>query len=136
MALHKNITGDDIHVINTWVFDDAVERMAAVGFTLEDIGKVARQEDDNSFWVLLVDDPPFWQQFIGNEGIFYYWTYADTSERVSATGFFVDDIGRIAWQLDSDTFWMLKTHDPISWVQVGSSGGGSGTSGLYYMEAW
>lgn len=48
---------------------------------------------------------------------FYSWTYADAATRAAATGFIANDIGRVAWQLDNDTFWMLKDETP-TWVQI------------------
>ncbi len=48
---------------------------------------------------------------------FYSWTYANAGARTGATGFVANDIGRVAWQLDNDTFWMLKAITPV-WVQI------------------
>lgn len=48
---------------------------------------------------------------------FYSWTYANAAVRTVATGFIQNDIGRVAWQLDNDTFWMLKDIAP-TWVQI------------------
>ena len=40
------------HVIHNYTFATEAARLAATGFVAADIGKVARQSDDNSFWVL------------------------------------------------------------------------------------
>lgn len=51
---------------------------------------------------------------------FYDWTYANAGARTGATGFLEDDIGRVAWQLDNDTFWMVKSVSigVPTWVQI------------------
>lgn len=43
------------------VYPDAPTREAATGFTAADIGRVALQQDNNTYWVLL-DVTPTWQQ--------------------------------------------------------------------------
>ena len=80
MALHKNLTGEDLHALCAWI-------------------------------------------------------YASVAIRLAATGFVLADVGKVAWQTDDDSFWLLADDDPIEWVPVGS-GGSTGPSGLYYQEAW
>jgi len=47
-------------VAHAWSYADAANRLAATGFTSDQIGKLARQKDDNSFWKLTVEAPPTW----------------------------------------------------------------------------
>lgn len=47
------------------------------------------------------------------------WQYADTAERLAATGFIASDVTKWARQLDDNTIWMLTDESPITWVQVG-----------------
>jgi hypothetical protein len=49
---HKNLTGNDNHVLYAWSFSNAIDRTTATGIAAADIGKVAFQEDDSSFWIL------------------------------------------------------------------------------------
>lgn len=49
---HKKIILGDIHKIHNWEFLDESSRMGFVGYTSEDIGKIAWQKDNDSFWVL------------------------------------------------------------------------------------
>jgi hypothetical protein len=67
MALHKNITGDDVHVVCTWIYASEAIRTAATGFVLADVGKAAWQTDDDSFWLLADDSPIEWVR-IGSGG--------------------------------------------------------------------
>lgn len=61
MAFHCALTGDDIHVINTWTYATSAERLAATGFTADDVHKIAVQENDHSIWVLVDHSPITWQ---------------------------------------------------------------------------
>lgn len=65
------------------------------------------------------------------------WEYADAPTRLAATGyirpvdsvftpFLPTDIGKIAWQQDNDSFWMLKLDSPVTWIPFG---GGAGFTG-------
>jgi hypothetical protein len=57
--LHKNILITDNHVINQWTVTNEAGRNA-LSVTSEDIGKVARQTDNESFWILTDDSPKTW----------------------------------------------------------------------------
>lgn len=59
---------------------------------------------------------------LGENHKLHNWEYANAASRVAANGFTSTDIGKIAWQKDNDTFWMLKTSSPIVWVSVGKEG--------------
>jgi hypothetical protein len=46
------------------------------------------------------------------------WEYATAAARLAATGFTADDVGKIAKQIDSGTFWELTAVTP-TWAQIG-----------------
>lgn len=50
--------------------------------------------------------------------VIHNWTYADATARTAATGFSVGDVGKIAWQQDDDSLWILTDDSPITWVAV------------------
>jgi hypothetical protein len=52
--------------------------------------------------------------------------YADATAREAATGFTVDDLYRLALQLDDHSLWILVDDSPVTWEAVG--GGGDVTS--------
>jgi hypothetical protein len=54
------------HIIENWTFADATERLALVDALTEDIGKVAFQQSDNTYWRLIAIDPPIWVAVGGN----------------------------------------------------------------------
>lgn len=61
MALHRNLTATDgIHIIQAWEYPDAATRLGATGFVAADVGKVARQADTQTFWVLTSHAPVTW----------------------------------------------------------------------------
>jgi hypothetical protein len=60
MALHKNITPTDNHVVHSFVYADAAARGAASGFASTDIGRVALQQSDNTLWALVGYSPVTW----------------------------------------------------------------------------
>lgn len=65
MALHGNLsTTDGIHIPYAWSYTDAATREAATGFVTGDVGKFARQTDNNSVW-MLVAITPTWVQVGG-----------------------------------------------------------------------
>ncbi len=53
------------------------------------------------------------------------WVYADATARAAATGFVTGDVGRVAYQSDTGSYWRLTDDDPVAWEQVGGSGGGT-----------
>lgn len=57
MSLHKSLTIGDIHLPYQWSYANAAAREGATGFTSLDIGKFARQLDDNSIWMLIATTP-------------------------------------------------------------------------------
>lgn len=60
MAKHSNTTGNSIHVIHAFTFVDAIARNAATVIST-DIGKVAKQSDNDSYHIL-IDTTPTWSQ--------------------------------------------------------------------------
>jgi len=62
MALHKELVTTNLHNLHAFSYDDAAEREAVTTMTSSDIGKVARQEDDGSFWILISNSTLQWAQ--------------------------------------------------------------------------
>lgn len=62
MAFHKSLGIGDIHIPYQWSYADSTARGAATGFVVSDVGKLARQTDDNSLWTLTNYSPIIWKQ--------------------------------------------------------------------------
>lgn len=60
MALHKSLTVGDIHIPYQWTYADAAARTGATGLLAGDVGRLARQLDDNSIWMLTNHSPVTW----------------------------------------------------------------------------
>lgn len=63
---HKAIPLGDIHRITNWEWPDAVARNAT-SVTIDDVGKVGLQTNDNTLFILL-NTTPTWQQIITSGG--------------------------------------------------------------------
>lgn len=66
-ALHKDLVVGEIHVPYQWEYVNTVAREAATGFVDSDVGKLARQTDSNTLW-LLAAVTPTWVQVSGGSG--------------------------------------------------------------------
>jgi len=54
----------------------------------------------------------------------FAYTYANATARNAATGFITIDIGKIAWQTDDNSVWLLTDDSPITWFQINAAAGG------------
>ncbi len=67
MPEHRDIPAGQIHIPHQWTYPDAATRTAATGFVAADVGKLARQLDTNTLW-LLTATTPTWVQ-VGGAGM-------------------------------------------------------------------
>lgn len=59
-GLHKDATGINVHVPYAFSYANAANRAVATGTSASDVGKFARQEDNNTIWMLVDDSPVTW----------------------------------------------------------------------------
>jgi len=64
MTYHHILGLTDIHSIQNWEYADEAARTGASGFVAADIGKVARQLDDETYYIL-TNTIPTWLQVGG-----------------------------------------------------------------------
>jgi hypothetical protein len=57
-------TNEGIHIAYQWIFLNEADRLAKTDFAATDVGKMARQQDDNTLW-LLDDLTPTWVAVTG-----------------------------------------------------------------------
>ena len=110
--------------LEQYTYATAAARAAASGFVTGDLGKIAFQQDDFSYWRLTATTPT-WQQ-VGVSHKIEAYTYANAAARTGASGFVTGDLGKIAFQSDDNSYWRLTATTP-TWVQVGGGGGSTGT---------
>jgi hypothetical protein len=61
----RQTASDGIHIIHAYEYADETARLAATGFVAGDVGKVALQEDDPSWWLLTDYSPITWVELGG-----------------------------------------------------------------------
>lgn len=66
MPAHKDLTS--IHRIYNWSYTDESDRTSATGFVAGDVGKIAKQLDNNTLWQLTATDPVWKQVDSGGTG--------------------------------------------------------------------
>jgi hypothetical protein len=67
MSFHSSEKSGSVHIPYNWEYDNATNRENATGFVTDDIGKLARQLDDDSLW-MLIDTLPTWKNILGQRG--------------------------------------------------------------------
>jgi hypothetical protein len=69
-GLHKDLALAERHAPYSFEYADATTRESATGLIDKDVGKFARQLDDNSLWMLIQYDPtPIWKNVTGLDEI-------------------------------------------------------------------
>lgn len=74
---HSDLSTGVIHIVYNWTYADATARTSATGFVTGDIGKLARQLDNNTLWMLTATTPTWVQVGSGATGSagHAYYTY-------------------------------------------------------------
>jgi len=60
MTYHRELTGAHLHTIIWKEFDNAAARTGAAGLVAGDVGKVAWQKDNDTYWILKDHVGPAW----------------------------------------------------------------------------
>jgi hypothetical protein len=69
-ALHSRQTvTEGIHIIHAFEYADAAARTGATGLAADDEGKVARQLDNDTWWLLTDSTGPTWSQLAQSTGV-------------------------------------------------------------------
>jgi len=112
MAHHMLGIGD-IHRLANWEYANASARTSATGFMAHDIGKIAKQTDNNTFWELAAVTPA-WLQVGGGSNIQVDITIgSETSNEIQVTCQIQDSSGN---DIISGNYalWMFLTDDDTS----------------------
>lgn len=102
MAFHRNELIGSMHIVHQFEYADAAARTGATGLLPADIGKVARQLDNDSFYVLMSDSPVSWMLINGTALI----NNAE-AQTIHAAGSAIP--GAIYLETTSDTFYFGKS---------------------------
>lgn len=93
---HGTLPLGGIHQIANWTYASAGARTGAVGLVAADVGKVAWQTDDDTFWVLTDDSPVTWVALAGGASAALAAHLADTSDAHDASAISFTPVGTIA----------------------------------------
>jgi hypothetical protein len=136
---HATLDPGNIHVPHNWAYADAAARAAAVGFIADDVGKLALQSDDGTYWRLTDDSPVTWEQVnyklgttattaaAGNHnhtGVYAAASHTHTSADVTDFAEAVRD--RVGATLVAGTNITITVDDPGDTITIAASGGGGG----------
>jgi hypothetical protein len=61
-------TNIGVHVVQAWSYADSTARLAATGFVAADVGKMAEQQSDETWWLLTNHSPITWKDITGSGG--------------------------------------------------------------------
>lgn len=75
-------TNIGVHVVQAWTYADSTARLAATGFVAADVGKVAEQQSDDTWWLLSNYSPITWKEITGGGGA----GEANTASNVGTAG--------------------------------------------------
>jgi hypothetical protein len=112
----------------TWFYANAAARTGATGFVAADIGKVAFQDGSppGTYWKLTATTPawasysppiPAAADVVCVPPAKPKWTYATAAARTSAAGFVAADVGKTAYQADTQVFYTLTATTP-TWTAM------------------
>ena len=57
MAKHEDVSLGSRHALHNWEYATTIARTGASGFVAGDVGKIARQTDNDTYWVLIATTP-------------------------------------------------------------------------------
>lgn len=84
-GLHGAQGVGEIHIPYNWTYADATARTGATGFVSGDVGKFARQLDNNSIWMLISTTPDWIDISSGSGNIFGSNFQQESSDGESST---------------------------------------------------
>jgi len=110
----------------TWFYANAAARTGATGFVAGDINKIAYQDGNpGSYWKLTATTPtwtsysPTSPNLTSSDTVAVpvnpKWVYANAAARTAATGFVAADVGKMAYQADTQAYYALTATTP-TWV--------------------
>jgi hypothetical protein len=86
MTWHKDATPPDVHIPYAYSYASQTARENATGLVAADVGKFARQTDDDTIWMLLDESPVTWKFIGGGVGADTFLGLADTPNTYSGDG--------------------------------------------------
>lgn len=101
-------TTEGIHIPYQWIFDSASARENASGLTADDEGKLARQTDDDSLWLLIDASAASWVQIGAG---------ASSIQGYAVSGSAPSDWDRLVWS-ESASEWSPTASPTIAFTEL------------------
>jgi hypothetical protein len=125
----NNNNGDGPVQSWSWFYKDTPTRTGATGFVASDIGRIAYQDGSpGTYWKLTATSPTTWVAYTPTSPTLTAsdtvciptittlnppkWVYANAPTRNGATGFVAGDVGKVAYQVDNQTYYTLAATTP------------------------
>lgn len=83
---HGDVPTAEIHIPYNWTYANAAARTGAGGFVSGDVGKLARQTDNDTFWILLTTGPTWGMVFAKGDGNSAHYLAGDGTYTAPAGG--------------------------------------------------
>jgi hypothetical protein len=123
-----NVNADGPVMPWTWFYANAAARTGATGFVNGDLGKIAYQDGSPGTYWKLTSTTPTWNAYTPQSPNLTAadtvcvptkptWVYANAAARTAATGFAAADVGKVAYQTDTQTYYALTATTP-AWTSV------------------
>jgi hypothetical protein len=133
MAKHSAESPGSIHIPHQWEYADSTAREAASGFVASDVGKLALQESDYSFWVLSDFSPVTWVAIAGDHTQQEGWFSLAGGRNLNTTNSYLENVtGRVmnnvGYVVPKSKIMAISvaTTDNETWdAEVRKNGGGS-----------
>lgn len=52
---------------------------------------------------------------------FHRWEFSNAAARLAVTTFTITDRGKVAWEINTNTFWILTDVAPVTWIALGTA---------------
>ena len=98
-GLHGAQGVGEIHIPYNWTYADQSAREGASGFVAEDVGKFARQLDDNSVWMLTATTPAWVSIGGGASGLDPLFSFSAGRNSSTVTNVYLRGPGRVPTNL-------------------------------------
>ena len=134
MSNHGNLGVGNQHILENWSYADSAAREAATGFVAADIGKVAYQQSDGTYWRLTAVTPT-WSQIGGGSNVSIVETAVSAEDANAITvEFQVKVNGDNATEPYCFRMWLTSNNTTFALSGTAADGGFSAADGSVVEE--
>ena len=133
-GLHKDLEIAEIHRAQSLEYANAAARTGATGLTADDVGRVAHQTDNDSFWLLTDHSPVTWLELGGggSTDIKSFLTWGDDSITTTTTTRYLTPGFDDGTAETTETGYRVPSAGTAQNMRVRARAAGSGAATLTY----